>query len=368
MFRRLSGLQWVNEGYLKEFGAQSSYNFGSDEFIAKLAGRPTGNSAERSLRESIYNAFRKIGDDSAFKRQWPMLYGDTYGGGHRNARTYLTLSKQREQHLRNWRDGNFVADWNPQATVPHDLSEVPLAQQPAMLTEAAMTFCLADAFHPGCELTWPMRVAGMYEKPFRFKKRTEAEPDLGETLNTKNVFDPNGPLLGGQTAGDLTRWMAVPWQGDTVWCRSGYDDDDPYMPTFWPARVPNHVLSEADYEIVKDQTLPLAERQEAFSRRAKWWRFLKGNGVDMINQMMDLFGAMGVVVARKDLLNDPDFPGVIYVENNTVPLQVSQNLGLESVETPKTTFGGEKDETVSDAGWESQAQKDEFMSVFNHHE
>jgi hypothetical protein len=39
--------------------------------------------------------------------------------------------------------------------------------------------------------------------------------------------------------------MAVPWQTDTASCRSGYDlSYDPYVPAFWPARVPNEVLTK----------------------------------------------------------------------------------------------------------------------------
>jgi L-lysine epsilon oxidase C-terminal domain len=36
-----------------------------------------------------------------------------------------------------------------------------------MLDRASLEFCLADAFHPGCEMTWPMRTAGLYMAPFR---------------------------------------------------------------------------------------------------------------------------------------------------------------------------------------------------------
>jgi hypothetical protein len=55
--------------------------------------------------------------------------------------------------------------------------------------------------------------------------------------------------------GGISRWMAVPWQCDTASCRSGYDKaDDPYVPTFWPARVPNQVLTAEDYAIVTRET------------------------------------------------------------------------------------------------------------------
>ena len=54
----------------------------------------------------------------------------------------------------------------------------------------------------------------------------------------------------GQSPGSISRWMAIPWQTDTASCRSGYDTSyDPYVPTFWPARVPNEVMSETAYAL-----------------------------------------------------------------------------------------------------------------------
>ena len=66
--------------------------------------------------------------------------------------------------------------------------------------------------------------------------------------------------------------MALPWQGDTAFCRSGYDPEyDPYIPTFWPARVPNQVLTEEDYAHGDQcRAAARATRLAAFKRRALW--------------------------------------------------------------------------------------------------
>ena len=76
----------------------------------------------------------------------------------------------------------------------------------------------------------------------------------------------------GQVPGGITRWMAVPWQTDTASCRSGYETTyDPYVPTFWPARVPNQVLTRENYAIVMDAEADrMAERLAAFANRAAW--------------------------------------------------------------------------------------------------
>ena len=69
--------------------------------------------------------------------------------------------------LQQWSAGDFDADYVPGRAPPQRIEDVPLAEQPDMLNRAALEFCLADAFHPGCEMTWPMRTAGLYMAPFR---------------------------------------------------------------------------------------------------------------------------------------------------------------------------------------------------------
>ena len=68
--------------------------------------------------------------------------------------------------------------------------------QPAMLDRAAIEFCLADAFHPGCEVTWPIRHLTMYHAPFRIRHRPagEPEPDYGTSSPRRSPSARNGPL------------------------------------------------------------------------------------------------------------------------------------------------------------------------------
>ncbi|NKC27835.1 hypothetical protein HED52_04165 [Ochrobactrum ciceri] len=58
--------------------------------------------------------------------------------------------------------------------------------------------------------------------------------------------------------------MALPWHGDTARCRAGYDAQNPanygeYTPAYWPARVPNHVLTFQDYLTVIGPRAPPTE-------------------------------------------------------------------------------------------------------------
>jgi hypothetical protein len=110
--------------------------------------------------------------------------------------------------------------------------------------------------------------------------------------------------------------MAVPWQTDTASCRSGYlPSYDPYVPTFWPARVPNQVLTREDYDIVVNEEASIAERLAAFARRASWLRPLGSRSyTDQINNMIAHFDHMGVVETRAGPASGP-FPAVIEVED-----------------------------------------------------
>ena len=157
----------------------------------------------------------------------------------------------------------------------------------------------------------------MYTKPFRIRHRSSnnPEPDYGDELTYDIVASSNGPLYY-QGPGDITRWMAVPWQTDTASCRAGYDKAyDPWLPTFWPARVPNHVLREQEYHIVMDTSRSREERLAAFNKRASWFRILGEGYLNQLKKMIDLYGDLGVVESREGISNDRDFPDVIFVES-----------------------------------------------------
>jgi hypothetical protein len=214
------------------------------------------------------------------------------------------LSGTQLRILERWAAGDFDADLDLGSLTPFELDALPLSQRPAMLDRASLTFCLADAFHPGCEMTWPMRHTSMYMAPFRLRHRPigDPEPAIGAQLTPGAVAQVDGPLYG-QSPGTISRWMAVPWQTDTASCRSGYylgygPRYDPYVPTFWAARVPNQVLTQHNYEIVMDESRPLAERSAAFELRAAWLRWLTGDYGHQINEMVASFGKLGVVQTR----------------------------------------------------------------------
>ncbi len=321
IFERMSDLQWVNQGFYAGFGFKQPFDFSSHEWLSRL-NDPTPANLE--TRRVLRNNFRHFAVDSWSPVPWPWLYGDAMNvPAAQTPRQNAELSQLQLWALDQWVVGNFDADYEQSCTTgepPRTIDDVPVAEQPDQLTRAAMEFCLADAFHPGCEMTWPMRQKGMYMSAFRLKHRRvdNPEPPYGAQLNSDVWTLPDGPINGGQSPGSITRWMAVPWQTDTSSCRSGYDKTyDPYLPTFWPARVPNEVMSEEAYKIVMNADLPLTERLQAFAGRANWLEplDLDKSYTHQINHMIHHFDQMGVVEVRPGLPDDPDFPDVMQVSD-----------------------------------------------------
>lgn len=376
ILQRLSELQWVNKGFLAMFGANAPMNFSDPELMKKLSYVPMDTSVYPDpyveLRRRIYLSFRPKDTLTAEVATWPWIYGDAYGYTNPDpslppaASTYLQLPPFYNYVLTNWVNGLFIDDFNPDYLNPDTIKDVDLQQQPEMLDRSAMHFCLADAFHPGAELTWPMRNPSMYRAPYRIRKCEEGltDPVYGSTLNNKEVMEINGPLYG-QSPGDLTRWMAVPWQGDTAFCRSGYDFEyDPYLPTFWPARVPNQVLTEVDYNTLCDSKQPMEIRIAAFQSRPLWLRQLplQSPAPEQMMYMISHYSQMGILEAKPRPADLDWLPEHIYVEN----LTKTKRVDLENdYRLFKKAFNklGLYDRQLAEAGWISEEQRNEFNTI-----
>lgn len=335
IFERMTDLQWVNQGFYGGFGFNSPFEFSTRDWLARLNDKSSGN---LEMRRVLKNNFRHFDVDSNSPVPWPWVYGDAMNVPAADTpRQYTQLSTLQLWALDQWAAGEFDADYDPKAEPPRLIDEVPIADQPDVLTRAAMDFCLADAFHPGCEMTWPMRQKGMYMSAFRLLHRPvdDPEPSFGAQLGDDWSL-PAGPINGGQSPGSITRWMAIPWQTDTSSCRSGYDPAyDPTIPTFWPARVPNEVLSDEAYRIVMDRSRGLNDRLQAFGNRANWLEplGLKKSYTHQINHMIHNFDEMGVVEVRPGIPDDPNFPAVMQVSDQQ-PLSALKKAEAEGEAEP----------------------------------
>jgi hypothetical protein len=344
LFERLSGLQWVNEGFAALFGWRAPDYLVSPDWLVRL--NDPGDD-EKSTRQLIANQFRRADRDAWSPLPWPWMYGDAMSiPTPKTPNAFTVLTPTQLAMLDQWADGKFIADYRPDHEPPRRIEDVPLADQPAMLDRASLEFCLADAFHPGCEMTWPMRQTTMYMEAFRIRHAADmtVEPSYGAAFTPDMITLPEGPLYG-QIPGGITRWMAVPWQADTASCRSGYRSDPPvyapHLPTFWPARVPNQALSTGDYDTVMDDGQPLALRLKAFARRSDWLQpIMKGNYLDQINSFIGNISQMGVVEMRDGPANNPNFPPVIGVQD-VPPAPAHLTAGLVAappMAAPEATF------------------------------
>jgi len=376
ILRRLSKLQWVNRGFATQFGYAAPNDFENPDYVAKLAYVPKSGEVDLygELRRQVFNSFRDPNGTDNNQFPWPWIYGDAMDVPPANTpRQNASVSPTQYLVLMAWAAGKFVPCRGKPEKPPDVFWNVALQDQPAMLDRAALTFCLADAFHPGCEVTWPIRHLTIFHAPFRIRHRPPDTPeaDYGTWLTPAVALSLTGPLHA-QGPGDLTRWMGLPWQADTGFCRSGYDTEyDPFVPTFWPARVPNQVLTEPNYKIVIDLHEPRDRRLAAFTARMVWGEPLKGSTAGQMEQMVRIFGDMGLVEVRDGVANDPEFPAMMMVASfgpgvrpPAPPAVAAAAAQLAApAEHPGRALRGL---ALREAGWESEEQREKAPLPVRH--
>ena len=305
IFKRMTDLQWVNKGFMETFGINGAYNFIDSEWVIKLRNSSINN---LEFRRQMFNQFRQFElPGSQSPALWPWLYGDAIEvPAEGSPRQHSTLTDLQISMLQQWVDGNFNDDWEEHKEKfkkPKSIEEYPIKEHGDILTRAAMDFCLADAFHPGCEMTWPMRLSSMYSEPFRLNhsdKAIEDELNYGPFI-TQNLLTSIVNPFEEQVPGGITRWMAIPWQTDTSSCKDGYVNEyDPYIPTFWPACVPNEVITYTQFLKLKNSEN--SEKTEIFNQRSEWLEDLPGKPTiyspyqEIINKMIRHFDSVGTVL------------------------------------------------------------------------
>lgn len=308
IFDRMTCHQWVNEGILLLAGQGTPLDARDPNVIA-LMNDQTDEGAV--YRQAVFKLFRNSITQAHDPAALPPFYGDTYGDTFPDgelvnaAREDLFLTKTQYRHLEKWANGEFVPDWEGIPPIPN-FADIPLCDQPRELDRAALHECLGGPFHPGIELTWPMRLASMWDtdQPYRLRTLPEGsvvQQDYGPNLTRDQALDWNGPW-GPTGAGSLTRWMGVPWQTDEASCNSGLVyEPSLYLssPSFWGARVPNQVLPIEAYKIATTPGLSVLQAQRHFSNRRFWLRDLQSTGYTArINNMVHKWWMTGLVEAH----------------------------------------------------------------------
>lgn len=339
IFHRIALTQWVAAaGTRMTTWLDPDVDFADPRFLERLADAGEGAAAFRRHVFSLFRDPRDLRRDEAMQRQAKLPYqlgddADNYG----SPRQWLQFPRQQHGFLESWAKGDFVDDRARRAPAPQArIEDFPPAQQPALLTEAALSALSGGAFHPGVDLPSVMRLAPMYGRfhdpeaePFRIaaRKRRRFVQDLGPVLTAEAVFGGRGGApapVGPQMAGDLTRWMGAPWQVEAFSCQQTLMREQFPTAAWWPASYPTDVLTERSYGMLMDPGLAAAARRTAFETRESWWRDVPGIGYETdareeggLIGLIALWENLGFVV-RKPAPRDPaapaGLPSEVFVE------------------------------------------------------
>jgi hypothetical protein len=344
LFRALALMDWVAAAQNLSAGWIGVGSFGNPAFVARLADPSPAN---KPFRESIFALFRNPDSEQVQQYKLPYMLGDGINYSDSPVR-WFRIPRQQYRVLRLWADGAFVNDIGagPQeAAIAFE--QLPLSEQPEALTRAALAPCSGGAFHPGVELTWPLRHKELYRGAYRIAlatdRATDLIQDLGLLLTPERAlrgYHGTPPAIAPQMPGDLTRWMGLPWQCDAFSCQQVAFANDFPNATWWPALLPIDVLPENFYRVVMDPQQPPEVRVKFFENRVAWSRGVAGIGYhaeasysDGLNRMVYLWDRMGFVVRRpgpSDANRPAEIPPVLYVEVDRGSMNLSGDPAVPS--------------------------------------
>lgn len=332
LFRAVALMQWVSAAGSMMRQYVDVGDLGDPAYVAKLA---DPSPAHAELRRKVFAAFRDPAKDvtkepdQQFKLPYMLGDGINYAA---SPLRWFRIPDRQYAVLRAWAEGQFIGDLDPTAPEPViTFDQIPLAQQPEALNRAALAPCSGGAFHPGVELTWPLRHKELYRGAFRIRKAENRDPalvqDMGLLLTPDKAFKGHGttpPAVAPQMPGDLTRWMGLPWQCDAFSCQQVLFSHDFLNANWWPALLPIDVLPEINYRGLMDASIAPEDRLKMFGARVAWSRGAAGIGyhanasyTDGLNRMIYLWERMGFVVSRPgptDAARPKDIPAKLYVE------------------------------------------------------
>jgi len=146
----------------------------------------------------------------------PQLSGDDGDVTEDQPATWFTVLSSQYEKLQKWADGQFKADWTGTSPILPVFADIAVQDQPAALERAALEPCVGGPFFPGIEITFISTDKNIYSEAFR----------LQPTLQ----------------AGDITKYMAVPWQADFYECETHW----------WPVQRPDDVVPESEYHKIRE--------------------------------------------------------------------------------------------------------------------
>ena len=292
LLTRICGYAWVSGIAVRGHGRGRAGDFLDPGRLARLASNAPEDAPQR---KEIFSKLRTPGAEDVTQANYsfmPQLAGDDGTCAEGKPLTWFTILPGQYERMRRWADGDFIADAADTGTGPVQLADLPLAEQPHALDRAALEACNGGPFFPGIEMTFTADDPGTWAAPFRLRE------DL--------------------PPGDVTKYMAVPWQADFYECNTHW----------WPAQRPDDVLPEEQYrELIRTAAdaageqyvyrtpwarglglqaldLPHLERlpgetdEQYEDRYERTWQLIRDHAGD--NDMVEKWSHLGFVVARTD--------------------------------------------------------------------
>ncbi|MEU6867513.1 LodA/GoxA family CTQ-dependent oxidase [Streptomyces sp. NPDC046876] len=253
LLARPIALAWVNSQARSRHGDRA-HNFLSPDRLARLA---SDADRDRAFRHAVFKRLRTPGAMDVRQANgffMPVLSADGLATDDEPG-TWLTLLPGQYERMRRWAAGDFTADWTGGPPAPVPLEALPTVEQPHALVRAALESASGGGFFPGIEMTFIADDPATWSAPFRLRE------DLA--------------------AGDVTKYMAVPWQADFHLCRDYW----------WPASRPDEVLPEPELDALLNG---------AVGAFREWDRGI-GDGKDRdlgMNEMVAHWNTLGFIVPR----------------------------------------------------------------------
>jgi hypothetical protein len=254
---RHAGYQWVTARAMRGHAVGGPGDFTSEGVLARLAdpveaarpgslhklilGRVRRPIVHPSYSVTFPDGFQQLPPDGleasaeANLGFMPPLAGDEGDVEMGNPETWLSVTATQYRALKLWSDGNFENDWKGTPR-PTAFDELAVPDQPHALTRAALEVCQGGAFFPGIEATSIVRFRSFYSDAFRVS--VEYRP------------------------GDITKWMALPWQADFFECREHW----------WPTIRPDDTVPERAFDEISTRlgNKDAAEIERFLRTRRPW--------------------------------------------------------------------------------------------------
>jgi ribosome-associated toxin RatA of RatAB toxin-antitoxin module len=262
IFGRLRPPDLLGEPGPNTTDTQESLKWASSKFMPQMSGDGGDNT---------------VVQDSSPNSPTGTVYGSFYV-------TWLTLTATQYNNFKKWAADEFVDDWK---SIPKVIPiwEYPVEAQPAAIDKGALDPCVGGAFYPGIEITYIATYPDTWSSLCRLDQKK---------------FAP----------GDITRWMALPWQADFSECNTNW----------WPAARPDNVVPEAEYQqILATYSESLEGSLEAvLANRLLWSRGIPNESPALDNAMVRAWKDFGFIVPKVYPREGPEAQ-IIYIETDRSP-------------------------------------------------